>query len=224
MSRQVKDPASTSDGRSRRWDEHKLARRAELVDAAVVAIDRHGPMVGIAEIAAEAGVSKPVLYRHFTDKADLINAVGMWGANAVLDTLVPILLSEQSIQARTKQGVDAYLGLIEQHPQVFLLLVEHPNQGDPLADGKELIAAALARTMGDALREAGADAGGAETWAHGLVGLGLSTGAFWLRRQTLTRAAASRYLSAFVWHAFEGIATEHGVQLDAQGHLKAVKS
>ena len=56
------------DGRTTRWDAHRDQRRAELVQAAVRAIDQHGPDVTIADIAAEAGVSKPVLYRYFTDK------------------------------------------------------------------------------------------------------------------------------------------------------------
>ena len=225
MSAKVKNP-DAGDGRATRWDEHKQARRAELVAAAVAAIDRHGPAVGIAEIAAEAGVSKPVLYRHFADKADLIGAVGLWGAQEVLGALMPVLISDGPIRRRTELAVDAYLALIEQHPQVFLLLVEHPAQGDPLADGKELIAQAIARTMGDTLRDLGVDAAGAEPWAHGLVGLGLSTGAWWLRRKTLTRAAAGRYLTAFVWHAFDGIATEYGVTIEPptpEGSLTVVQ-
>ena len=55
---------------------------------------------------------------------------------------------------------------------MFFLLVDHPTSDDPLADGKELVAATLARTIGDALNELGVDTGGAEPWAQGLVGLG----------------------------------------------------
>ena len=58
--------------------------------------------------------------------------------------------------------------------------------------------------------------------AHGLVGLGLSTGEWWLRRRTMSRAAVSRHLSMFIWHAFEGIAREHGVRIDQQGRLRLV--
>ena len=65
MTRKVKD-----DGRTTRWDAHRDQRRAELVLAAVRAIDQHGPDAGIADIAAEAGVSRPVLYRYFADKDD----------------------------------------------------------------------------------------------------------------------------------------------------------
>ena len=105
---------------------------------------------------------------------------------------------------------------------MFFLLVEHPSNEDPLADGKEMVAATISRTLGDALRDLGVDAAGAEPWAHGLVGLGLSTGEWWLRRRTMSRAAVSRYLSSFVWNAFEGIARENGVRIDSQGRLRLV--
>ena len=79
------------DGRTTRWDAHRDQRRAELVQAAVRAIDQHGPDVTIADIAAEAGVSKPVLYRYFTDKDQLHAAVGQWGADEVLARMLPPL-------------------------------------------------------------------------------------------------------------------------------------
>ena len=62
------------DGRTRRWAGHREARRLELVDAAVVAIEEHGPEVTTEQIAAEAGVSRPGLYRHFDGKDDLQSA------------------------------------------------------------------------------------------------------------------------------------------------------
>ncbi len=215
MARKVK--GSPGDGRSTRWSAHREARRDELVLAAVAAIDEHGPRAGIDEIAAAAGVSKPVLYRYFADKADLHAAVGSWGAGVVMERLLPAFTSEGSVKERVDRACEAYLAAIEEHPNVFLLLVTHRVQGDtdPLADGKAAIAAAMARVLGDTLRELGVDAGGAEPWAYGLVGLGLSTGEWWLTRRTMSRAAVRGYLAAFVWHAFEGLAREYGVDLDS---------
>lgn len=232
MARNVKDPVPSGpdhdptaevapdDGRSSRWDDHRETRRAELVEAAVAAIDEHGPGANIAQIAGSAGVSKPVLYRYFSDKDDLYRAVGAWGAQQVLDGLLPVLLGDAPLRTRIEKGCTAYLSLISRHPHVFFLLVEHPTGDDPLADGKEMVATTISRTLGDALRELGLDAAGAEPWAYGLVGLGLSTGEWWLRRRTMSRAAVSRYLSGFIWNAFEGIAGEHGVRIDSEGRLR----
>jgi AcrR family transcriptional regulator len=226
MPRLVKDPGTRNgpkdDGRNTRWDSHRETRREELVVAAVAAIDEHGPAASIAEIAESAGVSKPVLYRYFSDKDDLYRAVGHWGADAVVQAIVPTLLGERPLRERVERACAHYLRLISQHPNVFFLLVEHPNNQDPFADGKEMIAAAFARTLNDGLSELGVDASGAEPWAYGVLGFGLSTGEWWLRRRTMSKAAVSRHLSSFIWNAFEGIAREHGVRIDTAGRLSLV--
>lgn len=221
MASQVKD----GDGRSTRWDEHREARRAELVAAAISAIDTHGPAASIAQIAESAGVSKPVLYRYFADKDDLYRAVGQWGAEKVIELLVPVLLDSGSMGMRERvyAGCDAYLKFLDEHPQVFLLLVEHRNADDPLADGKEQIATTIAKLMGDALRRLNIDSAGAEPWAHGLIGMGLSVGEWYLRRDIMSRAATSAYLASFIWHAFSGFAADNGVSLDGTGELRLIK-
>ncbi|SDJ82831.1 transcriptional regulator, TetR family [Nocardioides sp. YR527] len=211
MTRKVKD-----DGRSSRWDAHRETRRAELVAAAVRAVDSVGAEVSITDIAVEAGVSKPVLYRYFADKAELHAAVGMWAARQILDAVVDAVLAPAPTRERVGAGVAAYVETIAEHPNVYLLLVrQHTGGTDPLADGKQLIAATFARLLGDTFGRLGVDAAGAEPWAHGLVGIGESAGQWWLERRTMSRAAFTRYLSEFVWHALEGTTAEYGVDLSA---------
>jgi AcrR family transcriptional regulator len=224
MTPRVKSPApGASDGRSTRWSEHRESRRADLVAAAVTAIDVHGPSASIAEIAASAGVSKPVLYRYFADKDDLYRAVGQWGAEQVMQAVVPTLLADGPMRDKVYQACDAYLALLAEHPQVFLLLIEHRSADDPLADGKEQIATSLAKLMGDTLRRLGVDSAGAEPWAHGVIGMGLAVGEWWLRRDIMTRESASDYLAAFIWNAFSGFVADHGVGIDGAGQLHLVE-
>lgn len=219
---QPSSSADRVDGRTTRWLDHRESRRADLVAAAVAAIDSFGTTASIAQIAETAGVSRPVLYRYFTDKDDLYRAVGQWGADQVLTTLMEVLLDDDgTIRDKVYRGADLYLEFLEGHPQVFLLLTEH-RSADPLGDGKEQIAAAFARTMGDTLREMGLDTGGAEAWAHGIVGLGLSVGEWWLRRNTMSRAAVADYLGSFIWHAFNGFAQDHGVRVGESGQLELI--
>ncbi len=208
MAGEVKDQP---DGRASRWNTHREGRRAELVAAAVRAIDKHGPDVRIAEIAAEAGVSKPVLYRYFADKDELHAAVGNWAADKVLEHAVPALLSDKPVRERIDYAISGYLREVAAHPEVFRLLVRHRSDTDALADGKARVAAAVTRVFGDALRRAGADASGAEVWAHGIVGTCLSVAEWWVEHRTMSRKAVDEYLRLYVWHAVDGAARELGL-------------
>lgn len=212
MSRKILKP----DGRSTRWEPHRTERREELVLAAVAAINLLGPQASIGEIAKAAEISRPVLYRYFQDKEDLHFAVGEWGAGLVLEAIIAPILADISIRDRIEAAVSAYLDLISQHTNVFLLLVSKTNTGDPLEKGKATISLTLGRFLGDGMRQLKMDAGGAEPWAQAIVGMGINVGTWWLLRQTMTQQAAAKYLSDFIWHAFNGIAAESGVNLEKQ--------
>ena len=104
----------------------------------MAAIDRLGPTASVEDIATAASVSKPVLYRYFSDKADLHAAVGAYGADLVLERLAPALVADGTLRDRVDLACDAYLALLDEHPNVFLLLVQNRvgRDQDPLADGK----------------------------------------------------------------------------------------
>ena len=201
------------DGRAARWEQHREARRAELVAATARAVDRHGPDVRVAEIAAEAGVSKPVLYRYFADKDELHAAVGAWAADQILDAVLPALMDDGATRERVERAVAAYLRVIEEHHQVFLLLVRRRPGGNPLGDGKDRIAATVARIVANMLKQAGLDPAPASVWAHSLVGIGMNTGEWWLEQRSMPIDTVAPQLAAFTWHAVAGAAAEVGLDL-----------
>jgi hypothetical protein len=134
----------------------------------------------------------------------------------VLERLGPALASEARLEQRVGQAVSAYFEVIEEHPEVFLLLVEQrANTTDPLSDGKTAVAALLASVIGDSMRDLGIETRGAEPWAHAVVGLGLATGEWWLTNHTMSREEVSSYLAEFVWGALVGISRNQGVTIPA---------
>lgn len=210
------------DGRSTRWEAHRAQRRDELVLAAVSAIDALGADASVADIAAEAGVSKPVLYRYFADKDELHAAVGSWAADLVLERVLAAVLEPLPARERVSAGVAAYVDTLAEHPAAFWLLIGRRTTGsDPLADGRTRIAAKFSVLLGEVLRELGGDAGAAEPWAHSVVGMGDAVGRWWLERRTLSRAAATRYLADLIWHGLAGALAEHDVDLAAFGDAAA---
>jgi AcrR family transcriptional regulator len=207
--------ARTADGRSLRWAAHRAARREELVVAAAGAIAVRGPDVHLDDIAAAAGVSKPVLYRYFGDKDELLAATTRWVADQIVDAVTDALRApDLAPREAVARSVGAYLAVVEEHRNVFLLAGRHHTQGvdGSVADGKTAAADVLTRVLRRALTAAGADAGGAEPWAHALVGLGVSTAAWWLQSGTVSREAVAEHLTAFIWHAFDGLSREYGMR------------
>ena len=206
--------AHPPDGRSVRWAAHRAARREELVVAAANAIAEHGPGVHLGDIAAAAGVSKPVLYRYFSDKDDLLAATTRWVADRIVAAVTEVLRTpDVAPREAVRRAVGAYLAEVEQHRNVFLLAVRHHTQGvdGSVADGKTAAADVLTRVLDRSLGAAGADTGGAEPWAHAVVGVGISMAEWWLERGTVGRDVVEEHLAAFIWHAFDGLSREYGL-------------
>ncbi len=134
------------DGRSSRWDEHRLARRNELVDATLRAIRRHGAAVGMDDIAATAGTSKTVVYRHFTDRAGLYTAVAERVDATILRGLSRAAEGAERDAgprpARTviHEAIAAYLALVEEDPEVYRFIVNAPIVPSAEPTGRDVAA------------------------------------------------------------------------------------
>jgi AcrR family transcriptional regulator len=180
-----------------------------MVRAAIHAVRTHGAGVSVAEIAAAAGITKPVLYRHFTDRADLQRAVGQQAAEMLLSRMAPELDPDREPAQLIRGVIDAFLAGIEAEPQLWRFVVHHPIEreagAEVVEDAREQIARTLATIIGERLRALGLDSGGAEAWAQGLVGMVHSAGDWWLERRTMSRAALTDYLTTLIWGGVAGV-------------------
>src|ERR1700729_4276587 len=93
VAQQTPARAVKADGRKRRWHQHKVDRRNELIDGTIEAIRRQGQYVSMDEIAGEIGVSKTVLYRYFVHKNGLPTAGMRRSAQTTLIPNMPKALS-----------------------------------------------------------------------------------------------------------------------------------
>lgn len=209
----------TGDARRDRWRKHRIARRAEFVEAALRALDKHGPELGMEDVAAEAGVTKPVLYRHFDDKADLYVALGQRGTEILFQRLIPAINAELAPVPRIRMALDAFFTVIEEHPNLYRLLargsfLDKPVDSDIVAEDKEVIATALTALLGDYMRMFNMDSGAAEPWAHGIVGMVQNTGEWWLDRRSMGRDSVVEYLTQIIWVAIDGLTRQQGIVID----------
>jgi AcrR family transcriptional regulator len=203
------DEMTPGDGRRRRWEEHKRARRAEFVSAALRAIRVHGQDVGLDDIAAEAGVSKPVLYRHFADKADVFAAVlDRIATDVFLPKVAAAILIGGDDLALLRGAVSSYVQLVVQEPELYRFVFSHnklARGGDFVANMEDAIAQALSALMADRLREAGSDSGGAEPWAYGVVGMVQLASHRWVDHPTMSAEALVDYLVSLAWQGLSGV-------------------
>jgi AcrR family transcriptional regulator len=207
----VDEGVNRPDGRSRRWADHRERRRAELVEAVIEAIRELGPEPGIDAVAAHAGVSKPVLYRYFTDKSGLWLAVGRQAAASVVEAIAPAVAAVREERDVVTAAIDAYLTFIEADPHVYRFVVHQrgiARDTDVVADAMDTVASGLARILGDRLRALGLDSGPALPWAYGIVGYVQTVGDWWLRQQQpISRTALADYLTTFLWGGIAGLRT-----------------
>ena len=219
MRTQVDTPPRRRDARRDRWTQHRAQRREEFVAAALRVLSEHGPELPMDAVATEAGVTKPVLYRYFVDKAALVQALGEYASALLQLRLVPALTAGGPAMARIRDAVGAYFAIIDENPELYWLLARRggadssPGPG-VVARQKEFIATTLTGVYGDYLRSFGLDSGAAEPWAFGITGLVQSTGEWWLDRRSMSRAQVTDYVSQLIWWALTGVLREAGITAD----------
>jgi AcrR family transcriptional regulator len=180
-------------------DDRREQRREELLDASIDLVRREGPLVSMEQIAAACGVTKPIIYRHFDGRDDLI--LGM--AGRFLDEFIaevsPELFREDAppIEVLTAT-MDAYLALIERDTSLYRFITEHTG-----ADQRELVMTMIADQVAlvaeRMLAERGLDVTPANTWAFAIVGMVHLTGDRWVSERDMSRAELVRQLTTLLW-------------------------
>jgi len=207
------DPADARDRRDSRWDEHRRARREQLVEATLAAVGRHGAGVGMEEIAAEARTSKTVVYRHFADRSELYLAVCTRVASQLLPKLrAAIEATGSHPRGMVAAAIDTYLAFIEADPELYRFVVHQQTldrpTSDPIDSLSDLVGKQAAAAITVALQQAGHDPAAASPWGHGVVGLVRSAADWWLRAERpMLRTELAAHLTDLAWAGLSGVVT-----------------
>jgi len=190
-------------------------RRSELIDAALGVISSVGPSASMDEIAEGAGLTKPVLYRHFGDKAGMASALAaalgdrltaelttsLAGALADLPPGRSAARRHARLEAIVVAALDAFVAFVEQDPNLFRFVIHPPGAADPKKDvialtdrAAEAIVLVLRAEVGDGqltpLQEA--------VVGRSVVGGAYAVAEWWDRDRSVPRAALVAELAAFV--------------------------
>ena len=140
-----RDAAPHVDGRRVRWEEHKRRRRQAIIDAAIAVIEEHPPgtTIHVQQIAERAGLARPALYRHFTDRADLDRAVQEQAIGQLLAELDPGVILQGTVEQVILRIVETYVTWAGDHPALHRVAVREAtgaDGGNPLRAAVQQIA------------------------------------------------------------------------------------
>ena len=175
----------------------------------------------IEEIAAQAGVSKPVVYEHFGGKEGLYAVVVDREVERLLTTATEILGGAQT-REKFEAAAVALLRYIEDNADGFRILVRdsHPasgggNFGSLISD----IASQVEYILGDFFRARGYDPKLAPMYAQMLVGMVAVTGQWWLDARKPKVEVVAAHLINLAWNGLSQL--DKSPSISGQGGQEA---
>jgi AcrR family transcriptional regulator len=166
-------------------------RRRALLDAADRIIRREGPDVSMASIAAEAGITKPILYRHFGDKSGLYQALAERHTGLLMDAVRTAFRRPGEVRERARAAIDTYLAAIAANRHLYGFLVHRAGAEDTATHSAM---STLIRGLGGELAEMLLAEGRlpdpvrGHIWGHATVGMVQAAGEWWLDHSGVPRA------------------------------------
>jgi AcrR family transcriptional regulator len=202
---------------SPRWE----AQHRELIAAARRAINKKGPRVSMDEIAEEAGVAKPILYRHFGDRAGLARAIGesmlffsgFENREAILQrmaSLYPTATTPEGLLGVLKGFIGQYSTFVEVDLDVYRFLqteqaIQRLMQGPEGTQLRSPVIGPLTASLKAMLEERGLDTAPAEMWAHAITGLIGGAVEWWAEKTPFHRFELEKHVLDLAWRGIGGI-------------------
>ena len=110
----------------------KDERRTRILDAAAeVFAERGYDAASIDEIAEKAGITKPVIYDHFSSKRELHISLLEIHNEELLAFMAARVGEETTAEGRLEAGFGAFFEFVETHPYAWRNIMRDPTPADP---------------------------------------------------------------------------------------------
>jgi len=183
-------------------------RRAQLVDVGRRLFAEKGlEGTSVEEIAAKAGVSKPVVYEHFGGKEGLYAVVVDREMQRLLDGVTGALTGGHPREL-LEQAAFALLDYIDNHADGFRILVRDSGVGTSTGTFASLIsdiATQVEHILGSEFKARGFDPKFAPMYSQMLVGMVALTGQWWLDARRPKKAEVAAHLVNLSWNGLSGL-------------------
>jgi AcrR family transcriptional regulator len=194
-------------------DARREARREALLDAAIEVIRERGPDPSMEDIARRAGITKPVVYRYFGDRAGLYRAVAERYCARLRGDFLAAISRRADLRTLVTGAIDGYLAFIEAEPGVHRFLLQpQPDQrgrSSPPRAYSWHVGEEIAAALRHRLEAAALDTESARPWGHAIAGMVEAAGTWWCHGEgvTVPRARLVEQLTTLLWSGL-GSATE----------------
>ena len=184
-------------------------RREQLLDVGRSLFAQKGfDATSVEEIAAKAGVSKPVVYEHFGGKEGLYAVVVDREMRTLLDSITGALRSSGHPRDLLERAAFALLDYVETSSDGFRILVRDSPVAQSTGTFSSLIGDAASQVehiMANQLKERGFEPKLAPMYAQMLVGMVALTGQWWLDSRKFKKADVAAHLVNLAWNGLSGL-------------------
>jgi AcrR family transcriptional regulator len=200
-------------------------RREQLLDIGRRLFAERGlDGTSIEEIAAKAGVSKPVVYEHFGGKEGLYAVVVDREVGRFLEMATRLLEGDDNT-VKFEVAAVSLLRYIQDNADGFRILVRDSNPTSGSGTFASLIsdvAGQVEYILGDVLKTRGYDPKLAPMYSQMLVGMVAFTGQWWLdaRKPNLEEVAA--HLVNLAWNGLSQLETNPRISSEARDRLRQI--
>ena len=198
-------------------------RREQLLDIGRRLFAERGlDGTSIEEIAARAGVSKPVVYEHFGGKEGLYAVVVDREVGRFLEMATRVLEGDDTMPKFEVAAV-SLLRYIEDNADGFRILVRDSNPTSGSGTFASLIsdvAGQVEYILGDVLRTRGYDPKLAPMYAQMLVGMVAFTGQWWLDARKPDLEVVAAHLVNLAWNGLSQLDPKPRISPEARDRLR----
>lgn len=183
-------------------------RREQLLHVAVGVFAEHGyHATSMNDVAEAAGVTKPVLYQHFSSKRELFVELLADIGDELRDTIAKATADAPGPRQQIEHGFRAYFRYVDENTASFRVLFGSGARRDPeFASFARNVEASIADAIAELIVVEGEPVAQRRMLAHSIVGMTEAASRYWLAhdREPDVDALAAQ-LSQLAWSGLRGV-------------------
>jgi len=191
------------------------ARRQVILDSALDAFADAGfHETSLESVAVGAGISKALIYEHFSSKRELHEALVETWVREMLSRVEESIAGADTAEARLVAGLDGFLEFVEQRREAWRMLIRHRVESEG-SDILERLSAEVAEMIGGLMAEHFPQSAMPEGTSYDLVvdatarqllGAITAIADWWDEHRSIERAQILAMVMEFAWTGLERVA------------------